>query len=1057
MRNYWIIAWTALLGICTGQAQTTFTFEDGVPEGWTVTEGTLATTGKTYKEGTQALAWDTEKNAQMDIPVSFKALTTNGTLFYLHSPQVTNDTLTIEFKSSGQVKRQANVLCNFKGWREFNRTYAEYATKTAVRIDNVTITWKLNPNVPGTRQLLFDNWTFENTTNLDAKVDGPHMKLDRNYLKGNMTCLKKHLFERDIPLEQPTTAELEGLRLVRERTARNLPVPTTVQVRVAMNFFNAMNISEDEDGNVSGTPIDITCNGLTDTYIQTIFTHLRVLAKVETQQELFSKAVRFILDQGIGEGCNYILSSTIDFYTSRKEIPSLVLDVASVCQGDIRQQLLDFVQYVCFYNEVYQPEDSYLANLVSDYVYLDVPHFEPLAALQPDDTKAVRELKAVKRYLDRCTEYTPGARGILKPDGTGFHHNAHYNNYMYSYMTWTQAMWQLKGTPFRLQTDSYKRFKKAVLSLYIMATKHSTDACHYYANSFAGRNPFGAGISLAYSKALFESLIEVGEDIAGEEDELKAAYNYFFGSDAYQVPTTNYDGFYAFNYSPAAIFRKANWVVSMKSLTTNSWGAEIYNGQNRFGRYQSHGSLDVLYDGPLSVSGYPTNLGAGGWDWNVVPGTTTVHFTNWKEMMPAGNTTQRFDQYAATKTFTGALADGDCGIFATDFDQTDTWGNTLCFTPTNLRFRKTMFACDNYVWCMTDSISAVGEYSDDRHTATNLFQNIISAESGPLIVDGVEQTAAKEVLNNDVSHWIITPNSTGYFIPKGNDPLHLHYGAQTAPGQTGVDAEKPTTSLLAAKAYFDHGIKPTKGEASFLLMPAATKEKMADAALQCEQGKLFRVEQQDENLHAITYLPGHITAYAFYQPTENLDFGIVQSTTFRHLLLVRHDADNGHCHLAICNPDLCPEKDSAFKWHTTPSHTSLTLRGNWVLAQPVKGVSLAKESDEETRLDIDMAEGMPTYIELCDAQTAKSERTSNAHSLIRLEGHPGGVKLLFPFPTASISEVTINTVDGQKVGHYVFPSGTSEGFVPLKQHPAGVRLIHVSHDGAHQTFKWIHP
>ena len=49
MRNYWIIAWTALLGICTGRAQTIFTFEDGVPEGWTVTEGTLATTGKTYK------------------------------------------------------------------------------------------------------------------------------------------------------------------------------------------------------------------------------------------------------------------------------------------------------------------------------------------------------------------------------------------------------------------------------------------------------------------------------------------------------------------------------------------------------------------------------------------------------------------------------------------------------------------------------------------------------------------------------------------------------------------------------------------------------------------------------------------------------------------------------------------------------------------------------------------------------------------------------------------------------------------------------------------------
>lgn len=58
----------------------------------------------------------------------------------------------------------------------------------------------------------------------------------------------------------------------------------------------------------------------------------------------------------------------------------------------------------------------------------------------------------------------------------------------------------------------------------------------------------------------------------------------------------------------------------------------------------------------------------------------------------------------------------------------------------------------------------------------------------------------------------------------------------------------------------------------------------------------------------INRLPDHITAYAFYQPTADLDFGIVQSTAFRHLLLARHDADNGHCHLAICNPRSVPGK-----------------------------------------------------------------------------------------------------------------------------------------------------
>ena len=156
-----------------------------------------------------------------------------------------------------------------------------------------------------------------------------------------------------------------------------------------------------------------------------------------------------------------------------------------------------------------------------------------------------------------------------------------------------------------------------------MATKGSL---HYFANTFAGRNPFGAGITLAYSNDHFNKLIETGVDIKGDNAELKAAYNYFSGTNTYAVDVADYSGFYAFNYSPAAIFRKDNWVVSMRSITTKFWGAEIYSGQNRFGRYQSHGSLDVLYDGTVAESGYPTT--AAGYDWNVVPGTTTVHYTH---------------------------------------------------------------------------------------------------------------------------------------------------------------------------------------------------------------------------------------------------------------------------------------------------------------------------------------------------------------------------------------------------------------------------------------------
>ena len=203
-----------------------------------------------------------------------------------------------------------------------------------------------------------------------------------------------------------------------------------------------------------------------------------------------------------------------------------------------------------------------------------------------------------------------------------------------------------------------------------MATSSTSDAEHFYANSLAGRHPL-YGLDVNFSKALFRELVEIGGDIDGKEfdPELAAYYNAFFKTNHYKgIAPRKLDGFYQFNYSPAGIYRQANWVATMRCPTTRFWGGEIYNKTNRFGRYQSHGTLEVLYEGSLAASGYPykdkKSAAKGGWDWNVMPGTTTVHYTDWKSMLPNGNNADRFDQWSHTTNFAGALAWGDCGLFA---------------------------------------------------------------------------------------------------------------------------------------------------------------------------------------------------------------------------------------------------------------------------------------------------------------------------------------------------------------------------------------------------------
>lgn len=65
-------------------------------------------------------------------------------------------------------------------------------------------------------------------------------------------------------------------------------------------------------------------------------------------------------------------------------------------------------------------------------------------------------------------------------------------------------------------------------------------------------------------------------------------------------------------------------MVTLKGYTTDVWGAEIYTKDNRYGRYQSYGSVQIMGKGnPVSRTG--SGFVQEGWDWNRLPGTTTIH------------------------------------------------------------------------------------------------------------------------------------------------------------------------------------------------------------------------------------------------------------------------------------------------------------------------------------------------------------------------------------------------------------------------------------------------
>lgn len=1050
-----------LFGAITLVKAQTFTFEEAtVPSGWSVVSGgSLSLSTDHYKEGAQSLCWEVQGTSVLTVTfTSFIASTGNAAFMQVYTPEITNDTLVVEFLYYNTPKRTARFLLNYAGWREFNRAYTEYASNVSSTISSVRMTMK--PSSGTSRKIYVDDVKLNQTT-ATSRLIGSQWILDKDYFTTNNVPLNLYANPTDLPLTTPTATELNDLSNLRSLLSRTPAAGTSTALTAARIFVNGLGITRNADGTVKGKVINTTREVLTTSVMTDYASKLEVLAAAGLNDaptlETFRNFLDHLLDQGVGEGVSFMISTTD--YTNARNIPEKFLNILPACTDRQKNEVLKLVRWISYYGSMYYPESNYLANLNSDIVYLYLPHIATVALFQTDNAVAVREMKAFKRFLERNTEYVPGGGDILKPDGTGFHHNTHYNNYMYSYQTWMEYIYNMKGTSFRISTPAYERFKKAIVAIYTMATLDTGNTRHY-ANTLAGRNPFGSGIQVYFTRDLFEKLILVGGDCYGTamDEELASAYNYFFKSTKYSVPVKTYEGFHQFNYSPLGIYRKGNWVATMRAPTTEFWSAEIYSNENRFGRYQGHGTLEITYSGTPAQSGYPGNGNGGGWDWNVVPGATTVHYTSWQEMMPNGTLTDRFDQYTKTKNFSGALSWGDCGMFATDFDQIDTWGSQK-FTATNLIFRKSMFAFDNMIISLGSGIGSSGTYSTSMITATNLFQNLISSASGALVLNGTQFSLpyTSTISNTAQDNWLISPQGTGYFIPKGNDAVELKFNSQTTPVETGADYASPATTANAAKAYINHGVKPSGKSYSFVVVPGTNATAMQQLATQMANGggSVYQIHSQSGNLHAITYKPLNITAYTFFGASFNWNFGIVKSSTAEHLLMHRPDQYTTRQHFAVANPNLNPQTDAVYGWKSATKQTTLTLNGEWLPVEPVTGVQFHAPSGGETQLTITFTDGEPIYFTLKSTDDTTVDNPADSHWM-SFSGNNHEIELIPGEMVAGGLNIAIYTTAGQLLQRKSFSQFSETIRIPIDGLMPGVYFCRVDTSLGTKTFKWIH-
>ncbi len=141
----------------------------------------------------------------------------------------------------------------------------------------------------------------------------------------------------------------------------------------------------------------------------------------------------------------------------------------------------------------------------------------------------------------------------------------------------------------------------------------------------------------------------------------------FFKKEGIQ-PAQAPQGFFVYNYGSAGIFRRADWMVTLKGYTTDVWGSEIYTK-----KITVTDVIRVMAPCRLWGKGNPVSrAGSGfvqeGWDWNRLPGTTTIHLPfNLLDSPLKGTTMAR-----SKENFSGSSSlDGKNGMFAMKLAERD--------------------------------------------------------------------------------------------------------------------------------------------------------------------------------------------------------------------------------------------------------------------------------------------------------------------------------------------------------------------------------------------------
>ena len=911
----------------------------------------LALSSSYYKEGSKSLEWKFSPNSILDIPSEsvFTLEGDNGITLWIYNEKPQQDSLRFEFYSpNGHVSHHFGFRLYAAGWRACWISFKHMqGDKQDKKIAGYRI---IAPNRTG--RVFIDRLTFPVKKINDRTTPDLQMPTNNSLTYRDLwhwcRVWQWEQYQYDLPLsESLTTDEKQELTTVEARLTAILDTPKAPKkgISKAYSTFKAANIRPSSNG-FTGAPVvapdelnrrkgELSWNDLEDMLsgfaYDAYYNHSAQSAKNYFLVWDYAINQGFAFGSGMGTNHHY-------GYQVRKIYTTAWLMRDAIWKAPNRDNILSALIFWSALQETRIPFQYGRDELLDSWHTLLMAKTVS-ALLFVDERERARALAGLSRWLSGSLQYSPGTIGGIKVDGTTFHHGGFYPAYTTGVLAMVGQFIALTShTRYVPTMEARQVLKSAFISM--------RNYCNIYewGIGISGRHPFGGSMK-ENDVAAFAYLALAG-DLSGESNtfdhHLAADYMRLCNNDTPEAiyfrkegitPAKAPQGFFVYNYGSAGIFRRNDWMVTLKGYTTDVWGSEIYRKDNRYGRYQSYGSVQIMGYPSRKASGFDEN----GWDWNRLPGTTTIHLPFDLLDSPLPGTTMAHSK----ENFSGSSSlEGKNGMFAMKLMER----NLKNFTP-DFVARKSVFCFNNRMICLGTGIS---NSNASFPTETTLFQSTFQKGKSDIYVDGKLKNVPFHQELNDGKRHCIQDGYNNYYLVNG-DNVQIQIARQ----DSHHEKTRAKTQGTFASAYINHGAAPQNAGYEYMVLIQPSPKEL-DAA---RRKAPYQILHKDSIAHVVIDKQTGITAYAAFEtylPQKDELFLSIPAET-----MVMQKQSGSNLLLSVCDPNLnISEKAFTTKEPSRPIEKKLILKGQWKCKTLQEDVTV-EVGQTETVLTVTCRHGQP--------------------------------------------------------------------------------------------------